>query len=98
MNSRHITGHAVDLAAIVDGKIRWDWPLYYNIANAMLEASDTCGVPIEWGAAWGRHLAAFESAESASQAYIDERKAMEKRPFLDGPHFQLPWNLYPVQA
>ena len=33
MNSRHITGHAVDVAAWVDG-VRWDWGLYAKIAVA----------------------------------------------------------------
>ncbi len=38
MNSRHITGHAVDLAAW-GGEIRWDMGLYYQIAAAMQKAS-----------------------------------------------------------
>lgn len=33
--SRHITGHAVDLAAKVGGEIRWDWPLYHLLAAAV---------------------------------------------------------------
>lgn len=52
MNSRHITGHAVDVAAIVGGKIRWDWPLYERIAGAMLSAAAELGVPIVWGGSW----------------------------------------------
>jgi peptidoglycan L-alanyl-D-glutamate endopeptidase CwlK len=52
MNSRHLTGHAVDLGAYVDGEIRWDWPLYYKIADAMFEAADHCGVDLEWGGHW----------------------------------------------
>lgn len=52
MNSRHLTGHAVDLAALVGGKVRWDWPLYFKIAEAMREASKLEGVPIEWGGDW----------------------------------------------
>ena len=28
LKSRHLTGHAVDIAPYIDGKIRWDWPLY----------------------------------------------------------------------
>ena len=52
MNSRHITGHAVDLAALLDGEIRWDWPLYRRIADAMKEAAQELGVPIEWGGDW----------------------------------------------
>ena len=26
LSSRHITGHAVDLAALIDGKVEWSWP------------------------------------------------------------------------
>lgn len=52
MKSRHITGHAVDLAALVDGEVRWDWPLYAKIAKAMKDAATELGVPIEWGGDW----------------------------------------------
>lgn len=52
MNSRHLTGHAVDLAAMVDGQVRWDWPLYDKIAAAMKAAATGEGVPIEWGGDW----------------------------------------------
>ena len=52
MNSRHLTGHAVDLGALVGGKVRWDWPLYYKIADAMKAASAELDIPIEWGGDW----------------------------------------------
>jgi peptidoglycan LD-endopeptidase CwlK len=52
MNSRHITGHAVDLAPIIDGQIRWDWPPFYDIAAAMKESADRLGVKIVWGGDW----------------------------------------------
>ena len=52
LNSRHITGHAVDLAAVVDGEIRWDWPLYQRLATAMKQAAGSLGLPIEWGGDW----------------------------------------------
>ena len=52
--SRHITGHAVDLAAKVGGEIRWDWPLYHRLAAAVKEAARIEGVPIEWGGDWRR--------------------------------------------
>lgn len=51
MNSRHITGHAVDLAAYVNG-IRWDWPLYEKIAKAMKQAAYELNIKIEWGGDW----------------------------------------------
>lgn len=52
MNSRHLTGHAVDLGAWVDDEVRWDWPLYYKIAASMKAAAAERGVPIEWGGDW----------------------------------------------
>lgn len=52
MKSRHITGHAVDLAALIDGEVRWDWPLYAKIAKAMKDAAAELGVAIEWGGDW----------------------------------------------
>ena len=52
MRSRHLSGHAVDLGAIVGGQVRWDWPLYDKIAIAMKAAAKQLGVPIEWGGDW----------------------------------------------
>lgn len=52
LNSRHITGHAVDLVAWVDGEVRWDWPLYSQIAKAMKAAAAELNIPIEWGGDW----------------------------------------------
>jgi len=52
MRSRHLTGHAVDLAAKVNGTIRWDWPLYSRLAVAMKTAAEGLNLPIEWGGDW----------------------------------------------
>lgn len=52
MNSRHLTGHAVDLGALIDGKVRWDWPLYHKIAAVMKQAARELNVPLEWGGDW----------------------------------------------
>lgn len=54
MNSRHLTGHAVDLMALVGGKGSWDWPLYYKITEAVQEAADELGIRIESGSMWER--------------------------------------------
>lgn len=56
MNSRHLTGHAVD---IIPYPIPQDWSKYSNrqwgkIAEAMLSAAEELGVDLEWGfAKWG---------------------------------------------
>jgi peptidoglycan L-alanyl-D-glutamate endopeptidase CwlK len=52
LNSRHLSGHAVDICALVGGKIRWDWPLYPRIAEAFKAAALKRGVPIIWGGDW----------------------------------------------
>lgn len=54
MRSRHLSGHAVDVAALIDGKVRWDWPLYERIGLAFKESSRVTGVPIVWGGDWPR--------------------------------------------
>lgn len=52
LNSRHLTGHAVDLAALVNGQVRWDWPLYDRLAQAVKKAAVEEEVPIAWGGDW----------------------------------------------
>jgi peptidoglycan L-alanyl-D-glutamate endopeptidase CwlK len=60
MNSRHLTGHAVDLAYWLDdgdgvpeaGEVRWDWPLARKVAAAMKAAATAEGVALVWGGDW----------------------------------------------
>lgn len=52
MRSRHLTGHAVDLGALVSGQLRWDWPLYEQLALAMKTSAEELGIPLEWGGDW----------------------------------------------
>ena len=49
MNSRHLTGHAVDLAP---WPITWDWDHFYPIADAMKQAAEELDIPLEWGVDW----------------------------------------------
>jgi peptidoglycan L-alanyl-D-glutamate endopeptidase CwlK len=69
MKSRHLTGHAVDLAPWEGGVIHWDWPRFRKLAPAVNQAGVECGVKVEWGGNWTS--------------------------FPDGPHWQLPWSIYP---
>lgn len=52
LKSRHLTGHAIDLAAKVGDEVRWDWPLYHKLADAMQQAAAVRGIEIEWGGDW----------------------------------------------
>lgn len=85
MNSRHLTGHAVDLAPMVGGTVRWDWPLYHQLADIMKSASASENVPIRWGGTW-KLLSAINGPITAK---------VLSRSFPDGPHFELPRANYP---
>ena len=64
MNSRHLVkmlnengqwrekAAAVDLVAIVGGKVSWDWKFYHRITKAMKQAADELGVQIDSGSNW----------------------------------------------
>lgn len=52
MNSRHLTGHAVDLAPVIAGKVSWDWPLYHRLAKIVKAAAAAEKVPLTWGGDW----------------------------------------------
>ena len=55
MNSRHITGHAIDCHPWIGGEIPWGfWPHWETMAQAFMLASDELGIPIEWGGNWAR--------------------------------------------
>jgi len=67
MNSRHITGHAIDFAVLVGGKVRWDWPLYGQVAEAFKRAAKELNVPIIWGGDW-------KSLRDGPHVELDRRK------------------------
>ena len=91
MKSTHLTGDAVDLMAYVDGKASWELNLYDDLADAMKWAATEEGVVIRWGAAW--HIPDISTwnntMEEAMLSYIDLRRSEGRRPFIDGPHFEL---------
>lgn len=52
LNSRHITGHAIDFACFVGSELRWDWSLYNQVGPVFEECAKELGVPIVWGGRW----------------------------------------------
>lgn len=52
LKSKHITGRAVDLAVVVNGEVRWDWPLYTKLADNLLAFAEREEIKIEAGAKW----------------------------------------------
>jgi len=52
LRSRHITGHAIDVVALRDGKVTWNWQEYEDIAAAFKQAAKELGIDLEWGGDW----------------------------------------------
>lgn len=52
LKSRHLSGHAVDLAVKINGEVRWDWPCYHRLAAVVKEAAAKLKIPVEWGGDW----------------------------------------------
>lgn len=52
LRSRHLTGHAIDLVPLVDGKPSFAWPVYFKLAPQIKKAAKDVSVPLEWGGDW----------------------------------------------
>ena len=52
MQSKHLIGEAIDLAALVGGVVSWEWKYYEIISTAMKQAAKELSVTIEWGGDW----------------------------------------------
>lgn len=91
MDSKHLTGEAVDLLAYVGARGSWELSLYDEIAETIRTSARVCGVGIRWGAAW--HVPDIRmwcgTMGGAMNEYIDMWRAQGKRPFIDAPHFEL---------
>ena len=96
MRSKHLlqddgTAHAVDLMAQDGNNPSCDIVMFDDIADAMKAAAKETGAVIRWGAAWTiDNIAEWERPmEDAMNHYIDVRRNQGRRPFIDGPHFEL---------
>jgi peptidoglycan L-alanyl-D-glutamate endopeptidase CwlK len=59
MNSKHLTGRAVDVAAFpnpgqpgLPGKLSWEFRYYKSISEAFKQAAKELGIKIRWGGDW----------------------------------------------
>lgn len=94
MASRHITGHAVDLAVIIGGKAEWALQLYTHLAGYVGSAATELNIPVVWGGCWAKVNGAGELDDELI-AYLQRRKQEGRKPFIDGPHFELDKSIYP---
>lgn len=87
LNSRHLTGHAVDL---VPYPVTWEWEYFYPVADAMITAAKDLDVPLRWGGNWQvKNVLDWEgTAKELADKYTGN--------FPDGPHFELPRGFYPT--
>lgn len=53
LNSRHLTGHAVDIAPLVNGRLSWEWRDFKPVINAAKAVAADMGVAMEFGYDWG---------------------------------------------
>lgn len=81
MNSRHITGDAIDL---VPYPVSWEFEDFYPIADAVIQACKDLDIAVRWGGNWKvKDLREWDgTAEELVDAYDGE--------FYDLPHFEIP--------
>lgn len=96
LKSKHLIqdsgfSHAVDLVAYDGSEVVWEINVYDDIADAMASAAKEIGWGIRWGAAWHiDDIGNYEGTmEDAMNEYVDLRRSQGRRPFIDGPHFEL---------
>ncbi len=94
MNSKHLPqkdgySHAVDLVPYINGKLRWEWPPIYIIADAVRQAATELKVPLRWGGCWQVITGTTADLEEMVEAYGAKRRAQGRKAFTDGPHFEL---------
>jgi peptidoglycan L-alanyl-D-glutamate endopeptidase CwlK len=86
MNSRHLTGHAVDLLPIdpTTGKGEFAWPLYDKLGPAVKAAAKKEGVPLIWGGDWtsfkdGPHFELDRRVYNEAKWTTTEQPAQERQ-------------------
>ena len=96
MKSKHLIqdsgySHAVDVVAYDGSDVVWEINVYDDICDAFKQAAEEKGVAIKWGAAWSEgDIRTYKgTAEYHMNRYIDLRRGQGRRPFIDGPHFEL---------
>jgi peptidoglycan L-alanyl-D-glutamate endopeptidase CwlK len=92
LDSKHLSGDAVDLVAYVNGKVSWEEDCYFAIAAAMQLAAIEYQVIVGWGGVWDTSLNKLShNLDKEVKGYWTRFKAKNPKrvPFFDGPHFEL---------
>jgi peptidoglycan L-alanyl-D-glutamate endopeptidase CwlK len=94
MNSRHITGHAVDLVPW-NGELRWDLGMCYYIAESVRTCAEELDISVVWGGAWVVLNGSKLPVEDLVAKYVARRRREGKKAFIDAVHFELDKLYYP---
>lgn len=78
LDSKHLTGHAVDLVVMADGKPDWSPKAYTELARTFAQVALEFGLPVRWGGSWR-----WISGPKCSDYPFLAAK------FFDGPHFEI---------
>ena len=91
MNSKHITGQAVDLIPYIEGTVRWEWPLYYTLAEHIRSVAKDLDISLRWGGAWDVYTFTHTvtPCKELVANYVKRCKVKKQIAFIDGPHFEL---------
>ncbi|HCX11884.1 MAG TPA: endolysin [Hyphomonas sp.] len=88
LDSRHLTGDAVDVFAWHEGKYRPELGYYIDIAHSIQQAAEELKVSVTWGACW-MPLNEITDLQGAIVAYSERKKNAGRKPFIDAGHFEL---------
>lgn len=95
MKSQHLTGRAIDIVCIEDGRAVWDAPPYKKAAAAFQLAAEQyteglaeANLELVWGGCWQPICGAID-AETLCSEYIRRCKDEGRQPFLDFVHYEL---------
>lgn len=90
LKSNHLTGNAVDLVPTPNGKMDWnDWNNFYTLCQSMQKAAEELGIAIRWGGCWETINHKPGHPKDWIEDYGKRRRALGKKPFTDGPHYEL---------
>lgn len=52
LKSKHLTGHALDVIPLVEGKPTWSWPVYHKFAPIVKAVAKKLKIEVTWGGDW----------------------------------------------
>lgn len=93
--SRHQDGAAVDIYPWIGGRADYGIEGIRSVATAIAWAATEAQFPIRWGGAWTcpdirLALAWREGMAGIQKRYVATRQRQGRKPFIDGPHFEIP--------